>query len=662
MTKEPNRRADAAATWTAAAETASLTPRTDRATPGPGGEGDRIPQRLGSVRLVRPLGRGGMGVVWLGRDEMLERDAAVKFLLHAEASASDPDFAAFLQGARAAAKVRHPGLTTLFHADLFEGRPYLVMEYVDGPALNQALRQGGPLSLPVVLAALQAVCDAVGELHEQAIVHRDIKPGNVLLDMQGRVFVTDFGLACARPTESTGASAAAIAGTPAYMAPEVFDGVVSPRGDVYALGVTSYELLTGELPFTGSLAQLREQHRSGAPPLERLAARGVSAEVVEAIGRAMHKDAMFRYKTARHFLRALHEACPDAATWTRGAAELAALAARALASAGDKPATGQTPRLGSSYYDLLAARADERRRQQGKPAADEPTVPPDRPGPAPTLQADVPCVHCGYDLRTHAPDALCPECGAPVAHSLRGDLLSAADPLWLARVCRGHGCLMLGGLLPFLYWIAVMIAEGGAAAGLVGAGFAAAWFDQGLTATLLAGTVLVLVGTLGITTPDPRLALTEQPRALRRVTRATAAAAVVLVVVRAGISLLAAAPWQRQVLGLAAIFVCLAAIGAASWYLAYLAGRMPDRALARKTRAVVMATTLFAVPLMARVVAELYLFQGQTLPGWLDSLGNVSVLGALIALVWLLTVWSRYRAPLRRFLAEARANTPATGA
>ncbi|MCH7995523.1 MAG: protein kinase, partial [Planctomycetes bacterium] len=133
------------------------------------------------------------------RHRMLDRDVAVKFLLHAVAGPDDPGFAGFLEGTRAAARVEHPGLTTIHHADVVDGIPYLVMQYIDGPTLGEVLKKTGPLSLSALFAVLDAVSEAIGELHDREIVHRDIKPANILLDREGRVFVTDFGLACSRP-------------------------------------------------------------------------------------------------------------------------------------------------------------------------------------------------------------------------------------------------------------------------------------------------------------------------------------------------------------------------------------------------------------------------------------------------------------------------------
>src|SRR5262249_35823688 len=159
------------------------------------------------------------------------REVAVKFLLNA-VDADDPGFQAFLVGARAAAAVRHLGLTAIHHADVVEDIPYLVMEYVAGPSAAELLAAHGALPLAPALALMLQVTDAVAELHEHGIVHRDIKPSNVLIDSNGRAYVTDFGLTCLRRDGDS-----RVAGTPAYMAPEMFHGQVSPRSDVFALGV-----------------------------------------------------------------------------------------------------------------------------------------------------------------------------------------------------------------------------------------------------------------------------------------------------------------------------------------------------------------------------------------------------------------------------------------
>ena len=240
-----------------------------------------VPRQLGPVKMQRELGRGGMGVVWLAWHELLSRDVAVKFMLHA-VETDDPGFAVFLAGARAASAVRHLGLTGILHADVIEAVPYLVMEYVDGFSAADVLDRFGLLSVETTVAIMRQVSDAVAELHDRAILHRDIKPSNVLLDGDGRAYVTDFGLTCARGQTGD----VRVAGTPAYMAPEMMNGQTSPRSDVFALGVSMFELLTG------------------GRTLSQLADSQLEPRIIELIERATKQDPIYRFKTARHFQRA----------------------------------------------------------------------------------------------------------------------------------------------------------------------------------------------------------------------------------------------------------------------------------------------------------------------------------------------------------------------
>ena len=281
---------------------------------GPAPAGPRLEpgRELGPVRLVREIGRGATGAVFHAHHTVLGRSVAVKFLINVTAGPGDAEgLRRFVEEARAAASVRHPNLTQVFHADLDGSTPYLVLEYVQGPTLRQLLDHAGELSVPVTAAILTDVASAVAELHARGIIHRDIKPSNVLVDAEGRVFVTDFGLAL-RHAHAPGHGAASaeidFAGTPAYMAGEMFEGRVSSRSDVYAMGVMAFQLLAGATPFSGNFHELREKHLREPLPSEALRSRGVKDEVVEVIERAANKQAMFRYKTAPDFARALREA------------------------------------------------------------------------------------------------------------------------------------------------------------------------------------------------------------------------------------------------------------------------------------------------------------------------------------------------------------------
>lgn len=353
-----------------------------RAAHDPLGASDRhsdivIPCQLGPVQIVREVGRGGMGAVFLGHHRLLNRPVAVKFLLDAHGVSTDPGFDQFLQGAQAAAKVRHPGLTAIYHADLFGEVPYLVMEYIDGPTLAAVLKIARHLSRDAALAAISATTDAVAALHEANIVHRDIKPHNVLLNAQGQVFVTDFGLTLDRPPLG-GTAGFAPAGTIAYMAPEMFEGAVSPRSDVYALGIMSFELLTGSLPFrAGTFGEWRRGHAETPLPVELLQAAGVPPGVIEVLGRATHKNAMFRYKAAAQFLASLRSADPGTMGSRAGAGELARLACQPIQAVADSSGSSGIHGDSSSYYDQLRDRASDKSRRR---AADVPeTQPRDRP-------------------------------------------------------------------------------------------------------------------------------------------------------------------------------------------------------------------------------------------------------------------------------------------
>jgi serine/threonine protein kinase len=314
---------------------------------GPAPSGPRLEpgRELGPVRLVREIGRGATGAVFHGHHTVLGRDVAVKFLINVTAGPGDAEgVRRFVDEARAAASVRHTNLTQIFHADLDGSTPYLVLEFVPGPTLRQLLDHAGELSVPVMVAVIGDVASAVAELHARGIIHRDIKPSNVLVDKDGRVFVTDFGLALRRShAVASGASAAetGFAGTPAYMAGEMFDGRVSARSDVYAMGIVAFQLLTGSTPFSGTFHELRDKQMREPLPSDALRSRGVKPEVVEVLERATHKQPMFRYKTAPDFARALRDASGcSTADLARARKQLCDLVAARVAGAPPPPGAG----------------------------------------------------------------------------------------------------------------------------------------------------------------------------------------------------------------------------------------------------------------------------------------------------------------------------------
>jgi serine/threonine-protein kinase len=204
----------------------------------------------GRYVIQRKLARGGMATVYLANDTRLTRVVAVK-VMH-EGLGDDQDFVSkFDREARAAAKLAHPNVVAVFDQGVDRGRPYIVMEYVEGCTLRHLITREAPFDPVRALDLLLPVADAVAAAHEAGLIHRDIKPENVLISDRGQVKVADFGLAKA-VTAQTATATGLLIGTVSYIAPElVTHGKADPRCDVYALGVVLYEMLTGKKPHTG---------------------------------------------------------------------------------------------------------------------------------------------------------------------------------------------------------------------------------------------------------------------------------------------------------------------------------------------------------------------------------------------------------------------------
>ncbi|WP_225836347.1 protein kinase [Streptomyces sp. NK08204] len=279
----------------------------------------------GRYELVEKLGHGGMGTVHRGVDRRLRRTVAVKLL--SPALAHDPQARArFRREAHAAAALNHPAVATIHdvgeepHPD--GARPYLVMEYVQGPTLADVLRDG-PLPVADAVTAACAVLEALRHSHECGIVHRDIKPSNIMLTGPGTVKVLDFGIAKAFTEGATRitASGAAI-GTPAYLSPEQINGMeVDHRADLYAMGCLLHELLTGRPPFLGEtpFAVMHHHLYSEPEPVSLLRAQ-VPPAVESAILRALRKDPAERFADAEQMRTALTDALAQAAMPTVQAA------------------------------------------------------------------------------------------------------------------------------------------------------------------------------------------------------------------------------------------------------------------------------------------------------------------------------------------------------
>ncbi|HEY7076800.1 MAG TPA: protein kinase, partial [Solirubrobacteraceae bacterium] len=204
----------------------------------------------GRYRVAHRLGSGGMADVWCAEDEQLGRRVALKLL--AGRFAEDDAFRErFRREAQAAAGLQHPNIVGIFDRGEWDGTPYIAMEFISGPTLKQLVREAGPLEPGRAIDLTIQVLRALRYAHKHGIVHRDIKPQNVILDEEGAAKVADFGIAHAGASELT--ETGSIVGTAQYLSPEQAQGQpVSPRSDLYSVGIVLYELLTGRPPFEAS--------------------------------------------------------------------------------------------------------------------------------------------------------------------------------------------------------------------------------------------------------------------------------------------------------------------------------------------------------------------------------------------------------------------------
>jgi hypothetical protein len=594
-----------------------------------------IPSQLGPVTLVREIGSGGMGVVWLGRHELLCRDVAVKFLLANVDDPNDPNFVQFLAGARAASAVRHLGLTTIFDANVLDGLPYLVMQYVNGPTLAQIIAATGPMPAESAVSAMGTIAAAIAELHDHEIVHRDIKPGNVLIDLDGRAYVTDFGLTCLRRRE-----AGLAAGTPAYMAPEMYDGLVSGRSDVFAMAVMLHEMLTGELPCRPAAADPRDLYRS-VPSFERLRAIGTDAALIEIIERAMHKEPVFRFRTARQFARSLTD-LPQADRPTT--LILAPLVAQTLRGEGASGAPSGRPVAGSWHTSLAEMAA--RKRELLPPVA---TVPAPRSSPqaqAGRLSQSVPCVACGHDLRWQRREGNCPECGATIQRSLFEDRLIFADPKWLRKVAwrlRVLQWLLFGWVVigPGSVWLVVMATSSGQTEDAAAAS---------VTAFALV-TLSILAVVIAVTAREPRSAGTTA-NMLRRLARGGAVWCVLVLISTPLERLWQFIPPEVLIVSFVAMFSLLAG------YARHLRRRMSE--------APGGATGIYGVAAALVVLALLLPHAANLVPGFEDGftivLGMLVLFGPILFALWLNRTRRALREAIRLHGDRDSLFTPASGA
>ena len=256
--------------------------------------------RLGNCDVLAALGRGGMGVVFKAFDTTLHRMVAIKVLSPQLASSTEAN-RRFLREARAAAAINHPNVVVIHAVGEQSGMPYLVMEFVAGRTLHARIRSGTPFDLPALLRIAAQTADGLAAAHRQGVVHRDIKPRNIMLENSvERVKITDFGLALPALDGSQITSVNHVVGTPAFMSPEQVHGVrVDRRSDLFSLGCVLHAMVMGKSPFQGShpLEIARKVVDCPVPPLHQLSPR-VPPAVSKIVSKLLEKDPARRYQSA----------------------------------------------------------------------------------------------------------------------------------------------------------------------------------------------------------------------------------------------------------------------------------------------------------------------------------------------------------------------------
>ena len=253
------------------------------------------------------LGRGGMGVTYKAFDVHLQRPVALK-IINAQLFGNESARIRFVREARAAASVRHQNVASVFHIGQSGGNYYYAMELVEGESLAALIRRSGHVETDLALEIVGHVTAGLAAIEKQHLVHRDIKPSNIMVSFQEgkleNVKIIDLGLAKGAAEENTLSTVGAFIGTPAYASPEQYAGIATNiRSDLYSLGITLWEMLSGRLPFGGSAAELMYQHQHAEPPIEKL--RAVPASVIALLRVLLAKDPNQRFQSPAQLQNAL---------------------------------------------------------------------------------------------------------------------------------------------------------------------------------------------------------------------------------------------------------------------------------------------------------------------------------------------------------------------
>ncbi len=267
----------------------------------------RVGQQIGNYRLIKLLGQGSFADVYLGEHTLLKTQVAVKIMrVHLTQSLMED----FLNEAQTVARLRHPHIVRVFEGNVENGTPYLVMDYHPGGTMRGLYPPGTQLPPTQVALFIEQVGAALYYAHQQKLIHRDVKPENILVDAEGQLLLSDFGLVLIAQS-SRSQTVNVIAGTAPYMAPEQLQGRLRFASDQYSLGIIAYEWLTGERPFKGSFVEIASQHMLVPPPSLQQKVPTLPDAVEQVVLKALAKEPTQRFANTVEFAHALTQACMD---------------------------------------------------------------------------------------------------------------------------------------------------------------------------------------------------------------------------------------------------------------------------------------------------------------------------------------------------------------
>ncbi len=275
--------------------------------PSSGQVSARTGQQMGKYRLVQLLAQGGFAEVYLGKHIYLNTQAAIKILY---AQLTTEELGSFGEEARIVASLRHPHIINVLDFDVQNGMPFIVMDYAPNGTLRQRHQKKTILSEATILPYVAQIANALQYAHNRRLVHRDVKPENMLIGYEDEILLSDFGIAVVFQT-SRAEMEHQVVGTVAYMSPEQFKGQASPASDQYALAVVIYEWLCGRWPFQGSITEIMAQHVNADPPSLRIYNPNVSSTLEQLVLKALSKQPEQRYPTILDFAHAFEAACPQ---------------------------------------------------------------------------------------------------------------------------------------------------------------------------------------------------------------------------------------------------------------------------------------------------------------------------------------------------------------